>query len=558
MGTIEVNISIPKPPPSDWPTPVSKEEYGVVIMAWIIFMIQGVFYCTILPAWEGFDEPIHLAYIQFISETKMFPVYGHSEISTEIQSSIESMPVSRSLLPRSELHYADSYVKAVQKVQPHTHGNIPLYEAHQPPLYYLVMLIPYKLFESQNLLTRLYATRFCSIFLASFFILPAYGISRELTQSKAKRLFIIYTAVMFPGLYVDIARVGNDSLGVLLYSILCYLMILLQKDFGEKKCVLVGIVLGLGLLTKMYFLPALIPIVLLLGLLFVRMKNQRMSIVRGSLLLFFVAGLLIMPWLVRNHHLYGIMIVTHERIVLADVTLKAKLKQALIMPWPHELGVIFRSFIWVGGWSFLDQPKAVYDYFKFLFLISGLGIFLSFLREKRRALTLMGLPILLVGAFLLGLMDFSVLSYMTRHVLGGAGGWYLYALVVPISVLLVFGFSGFDWKVWVSKWSWPALTISLCLVNMYGAFFILMPYYAGFSPAAMSRTERFRFLIAAPIYNFRIFALRLAQYKPYGVTPHFITFITALFIIAVLGAALAPCLGFTFKQSAPIPLPKHS
>lgn len=535
-----------------------RKEYSLVVAAWIIFLIQGVFYATIFPAWEGFDEPVHLAYIQFISRTKTLPVYGHSEISGEIQSSIESMPVSRSLFPNSKLHYGDLRGMPAENIEPKGRGKIPLYEAHQPPLYYLLMLVPYKLFESHSLLARLYATRFCSVFLASFFIFPAYGLARKLTESKTKLIFIIFTAVAFPGLYIDIARVGNDSLGVLLYSVLCYIAVALQKDFSKKKCIMAGLVLGLGLLTKMYFLTALIPLALLLGVKFVRLRDQRMRILKGSLLLLFAAGLLIMPWLIRNYRLFGIFVVTHERIVLTDVTLKAKLQQVLIMPWFHEFGVIFRSFVWVGGWSFLDQPKAVYDFFKYFLMIAGLGAIVCFLREKKSTLTSMGVPALFVGSFLLGLMDFSVLSFMARDVLGAAGGWYLYAIVVPISVLLVFGFSGLNWKSQVGQWCTLGLILGVCLMNIYGALFRLMPYYAGFPSATMSRAERFKFLLAAPIDNLGILASRLSQNKPDGLTPRFITFITVFFLLAVSAAAMAPCLQFFRRQSIPTRLPEDS
>lgn len=351
--------------------PLFGNEGVLVFAAWSIFVIQGFFYSTIFPSWEGFDEPVHLGYIALLHDVKRFPFYGQDVLPEEIFKSIISMPVPKSLMPSRKESYGhwQKTDREILEEQNSSKYRPLLYQAHHPLLYYVLMLVPYRLFESQSLLARLYVTRYCSVLLASLFIFPAFLSIREITQSKKTQALILFVSVSFPGVYIDIARVGNDSLGLLLFTLLFYQVIRLQRDFSRRNSILAGLLLGFGLLTKTYFLAGVIPIGILATIKFLTKKEQRVYIVKNCVLLLMAATVLAMPWYVRNYRLYGIFFVTHERILLSHVPIMLKLQKASELPWGHEFGVMFRSFVWVGGWSFLDLPRAVYDIFKYLFMI---------------------------------------------------------------------------------------------------------------------------------------------------------------------------------------------
>jgi len=68
-------------------------------------------------------------------------------------------------------------------------------------------------------------------------------------------------AAVMPGLALDVARVGNDCLAVLLFTLLTWLG---NRQIVEGRVSWgLGVILGLALLTKAYFLVAIPPVLLL-------------------------------------------------------------------------------------------------------------------------------------------------------------------------------------------------------------------------------------------------------------------------------------------------------
>jgi len=125
-----------------------------LVVAWLAFLVAGTFFALMNPLGEGFDEPFHLAYLQYLVQTGNVPL-GHSmHVSEQIDFFLHNQPVSwglRTNFPAllahedywaqpnrekmdglsSELRFSGPYVEATSDVS----GQ---YEAHQPPLYYLL------------------------------------------------------------------------------------------------------------------------------------------------------------------------------------------------------------------------------------------------------------------------------------------------------------------------------------------------------------------------------------------------------------------------------------
>lgn len=56
--------------------------------------LNAVLYASLLPLWEGFDEPFHYGYVQELSDQKQFPQLGRSLLSQDICRSLEIAPQS--------------------------------------------------------------------------------------------------------------------------------------------------------------------------------------------------------------------------------------------------------------------------------------------------------------------------------------------------------------------------------------------------------------------------------------------------------------------------------
>jgi hypothetical protein len=96
----------------------------VVLVAWLAFLVRGVFYCVEQPIWEGFDEWAHFAYVEHLAMTGSIPERT-DEVPADVSASIRTVR-----MPRGQANDAGSYTQ---------------YEAQQPPLYYCLMAVPYRL-----------------------------------------------------------------------------------------------------------------------------------------------------------------------------------------------------------------------------------------------------------------------------------------------------------------------------------------------------------------------------------------------------------------------------
>ena len=65
----------------------------LLIVLWLCFVVRGCFYCALLPLWEGYDEPSHFAFIQYVIGHRALPVVT-TPVSREVQASLNLLPLS--------------------------------------------------------------------------------------------------------------------------------------------------------------------------------------------------------------------------------------------------------------------------------------------------------------------------------------------------------------------------------------------------------------------------------------------------------------------------------
>src|SRR5690349_750365 len=169
--------------------------YRLLLLVWVAFVTRGLFYCIQQPLWEGYDEWAHFAYIQHIAEHGRLPVRTDT-VSKEIRASLSLMPSAYGLngfqlplithedywrLPPEERfarRQALTSLPAGFRSQPD--DALVLYEAQQPPLYYLMMAAPYKVFRSTSLPARIVVLRVLSMLIASLVIPLGYFAARQI------------------------------------------------------------------------------------------------------------------------------------------------------------------------------------------------------------------------------------------------------------------------------------------------------------------------------------------------------------------------------------------
>lgn len=369
-------------------------RYRIFLIAiWLIFLIRGVFYCNLIPLWEGFDEWGHYAFVEHIRLHPSVLPRTTDRVTDEIRQSVQSTPIQ---------HEASDPMM--------------LFEAQQPPLYYWILSLPNRLWIGANIGTRVRRLRIFSVLIASLVIPLAWLAALELFSSRGLALSVCALIATMPALMIDIARIGNESLAIAVAS---WIILLLLRNCAGWP---LGIALGLGLLTKAYFL-VFIPILILRR----RVSSLAVAIVIGGW------------WYWRNFRLTGTW--TGEIMDVAATKLGWSVKLAAIgkVHWLRVLDVALWTHIWTGAWSFFTLRSWMYRIFEVIFTVVATMVVLALLRRPwGRFKSKLALLVLIEALFALGIAYQAVSAFLEKHI-SFAPGWYFYALVVAEAILLASG-----------------------------------------------------------------------------------------------------------------------
>ena len=71
---------------------MNRREIVLPALLWSVFLVRGFFYAAILPIWEGYDEPFHFAYIQYLVSTRTTPTLA-THVSRQVDASLHVLPL---------------------------------------------------------------------------------------------------------------------------------------------------------------------------------------------------------------------------------------------------------------------------------------------------------------------------------------------------------------------------------------------------------------------------------------------------------------------------------
>lgn len=346
----------------------------VVILC--LYVLLAIRFAGLTPAWQAPDEPAHYNYIAYIAQNHALPVLKIGDYDQHLMALL----VNRKFEPSLS-------IAAVR------------YESYQPPLYYLSATLIYWLGNGQLFWLRLY-----NVLLGVGVILAIYGCLALVFPGKP--LINLGAAAFTAALPMHMAvtaSVNNDVLAELL--ILTSLLVLLQwmrnqfdpsqspqmmkaKSISHWQLIGLGLLLGLGLLTKIYAY-VLLPITVLV-ICAVTWRNQRT--VRSVLQGIGVAGWAIIPalllglpmWL-RNISLYGIGdwmgLAMHDQVVVGQPrTIDWIAEHGLAVYSERAFGLTFRSFWGVFGWLSVLMDERVYTALLLFTGVLFLGLLWSLVR----------------------------------------------------------------------------------------------------------------------------------------------------------------------------------
>ena len=416
----------------------------LVWAVWLCFVVRAGFYAWVQPLWEGYDEYSHFAYVQYLVHTGKLPVPGVTKNTIEVESSLVSLPVPWSLhgLRQGSLSY-EEYRRLPAEEQARRAGAVVhspeqstspeyLYEAQQPPLYYWLMapLLTAAEHAQYSLLDRVRLLRYASVLLASLAFPIGFLMVRRVSGSSTIAIGALALAALMPEFLINIARVGNEAVCVVIYTVLTYACVRAFEDPRSwRSAVMVGVALGTGLLSKIFFLTA-IPVVV-----FVYLWARDRQAIGRMLAALGIAAVLAGWWYRFVHAATGDITGQIQSVGLLHVSWGERVRVALHLAWWRALDVGLLSHIWFGGWSFLQLRAWIYHLFYALFAAAIAGLLVLAWRRRIQPL----LPLLALEVCFCASLAYHAVLGQIGYGVPMTSGWYLYALVFSESLLLIAG-----------------------------------------------------------------------------------------------------------------------
>ena len=467
----------------------------IVFLLWACFIARGAFYCAILPLWEGFDEYAHFGYVQYITTGRGWLVLPGAGNTREVERSMALVPMPWTLrsdapphdtqesywrLPADERQSRERELMAL----PHSMagqdaaGFVPI-ESQQPPLNYWLMAAFYPMLAGLSLPARVGALRLLNVLLASVAV-PAVWITARRTfdaiegsAGGSRRVATAVTAVLalMPEVFFDAARVANSGLSLFLYSLLAVLCLRILD--GKRGAVLwAGGVLGLGLLSKAFFLAA-VPVAAGAIVWAILKGRARVQSAMASLGL---AAAISGWWYVRNLRVTGSLSGVLQDAALRHLPIAERLRHIPDVNWRAALDSTFLSHIWFGDWSFLQLRAWIYHVFALLAVVALAGLVVAWARHAaaRGALSTLAA---IYGFFCAGLAYHVLITYLANGI-SSTAGWYLCALAVPETVLAAAGLRALA-PPRIRAYVVGGVALAFALLDLYGMLFVALPYYTG-------------------------------------------------------------------------------
>jgi len=407
----------------------------------------GFAHAAVLPPWEGFDETAHWSYIQELADTGHAPRYGADGISRDVDAYRGPMtysgaePFDRTGHLTFRRYRQGGAAPIPGGPTRYASDDGPNWQAQHPPLYYALMAPLYRLAHGLGWVDHLLALRLASWALAfAGFALGVAATARAAIRPGAARAGIgPWTApimaawpFLFPQFFPQFARLGNDSLCLLLVGATWALLLrLLQGDGRWATAAALGVVLGLGLLTKAFFLPIGVSVGLIL-LLRGRTGDRRQDRLAEAAL----AGVLALAigggWYLQKALQTGSITGADEFIKLKQAGGMGALADGFsVTELARGLWLMLSTFVWAGTWSLAALPEGLMAPPLALLALVAVGYGLSLRgRGSERAPLLAWTPLILAAPMAAGLV-YHVFVWMAGTS-AFTPGWYFHILAAPL------------------------------------------------------------------------------------------------------------------------------
>lgn len=326
---------------------------------------KGLIWAYLIPPFQSPDEQNHFAYTQYIAETKKAPNIKESKnASLELMTATKILNFdwsgSHPMWSKEIFTKAKLKEKEIESI-PTSDKKIFVSYANgykNPPLYYILGSIFYKIGSLGTILDRLFMVRVLSVIFAVIAVFFSYKIAYFVTNNNLLSLTSASLVSFQPSFTNITSTVTNDSMAIASVTIAIYLIL------KQNTLELLGGFIALS--TRVH-----------LGILLIySLFRQNLLILTALILLLFFISPSNPPYLP-----FGI-----DKFVEASAAIRNILINQNVFPVfasflrisiPHYLNEVFPWYFGVFGWLEITLPPIIYTIFKILILISVVGFLLK-------------------------------------------------------------------------------------------------------------------------------------------------------------------------------------
>lgn len=216
----------------------------ILVALLVLAAAKSVIWVAATPPWRSPDSYMHFGYIEYLSREHSVPLSGQTYVYDDVLHSLERTNIY-GVFGISETH------EDFNTPQANNAGG-------HPPLYYSLMLPAYWIASGASLETQLYAVTLLTSIFFLLLVWVAYRLAREIFPGKGyMQIGVLLLLIFHPQLGFISSAAVQDSLLALLFTWLLYHLVVFAKgDFSYRRGILIGVAIGLGMLTKSSFLMA--------------------------------------------------------------------------------------------------------------------------------------------------------------------------------------------------------------------------------------------------------------------------------------------------------------
>jgi len=364
----------------------SREWKRISVAIVLLILVRGICLLSVLPPFEGWDEHQHLAYVVFLQEQKQLPHYGISEVPRSMDRMFSQYPSSAGgksvIAPGSGARTYDEFWSGQQPDVNAPSYPIPIYEAAQTPLYYLLALPVWICFSNVSYLAGIYALRLMNVLFLAGAVLVFLQMLPKCVANLQHRTLIALLVAVHPIYLINAARVANDALAILFASLTLYFTVTAIENKRLRSIALASSFLALGILTKAHVVMMLPVVMVGATISAYRSKTLIVNSFKSAAICGSLLALFLIPFYYYKFRATG-------RFFSMTQFLEGQLQgKSTLWIWSHFFSVgwsryirewIFTRDIWVSGWSYLAPPNWIWYPYKafmygFWFLVIGTGL----------------------------------------------------------------------------------------------------------------------------------------------------------------------------------------